>query len=98
MTREEAIHILEIELKAERFVRKCFDEPIHNARTEALNIAIEALRQDERPKGRWEEPTEEGLPDEFTGLGVVCSCCSSWADNPFNYCPNCGADMRGEEE
>ena len=56
MTREETIHMLEIELKAEVFVRKCFDEPIHNKRIEAFKTAIELLKQPERPNE--ERPNE----------------------------------------
>ena len=31
----------------------------------------------------------------------ACSCCGKWIayyENDFNYCPYCGAEMRGEEE
>lgn len=66
---------------------------------QALGVAIEALSQPERPKGRWVEPIECGLPDEFTGVGFDCSNCGLWSDTDYSFCPNCGADMRdGEEE
>lgn len=34
-----------------------------------------------------------------TGLRCQCSECLHWVDagTDKNYCPNCGADMRGEE-
>ena len=38
---------------------------------------------------------EDGYVD-----GIECSCCRDWwyvGRNLPNYCPNCGADMRGEE-
>lgn len=44
ISKEETIHILEIELKAERFVRKCFDEDQNSKVAEALEMAITALK------------------------------------------------------
>ena len=85
MTREEAIDILRSYLM--------FDKS--NMQIDiALNMAIEALS--ERPKGEWEEYTDcEGKTRTIT-----CSECGweehSWLDT--NFCPNCGADMRGEKE
>ena len=33
--------------------------------------------------------------DKRLKLGVFCSACRMYADNKFNYCPNCGAKMDG---
>lgn len=52
---------------------------------EALNMAISALSQPESPKGRWVN-------------GMCCSECRQVDWTKPNYCSNCGADMRGEEE
>ena len=45
--------------------------------------------------GRWE--TNSDRPDS-----LICSICKfgfdMWKHDPHNYCPNCGAYMRGEEE
>ena len=45
-------------------------------------------------KGMWE--TNSDRPDS-----LICSICKCgfdmWKHDPHNYCPNCGADMRGEE-
>ena len=52
--------------------------------------------QPERKKGRW-------LADNRPGGGFwVCSCCKfpseAFAANVlYKFCPNCGADMRGEQ-
>ena len=57
---------------------------------EDLYVAIEALSQPERPKGRWEQ---------FMFFKTVkqCSICNCTTDCTPNYCPNCGADMRDGE-
>lgn len=57
---------------------------------EAISMAIEALEQE--PKcGEWLDYLEEGLKWE-------CSECGSKFTTPWNYCPHCGADMRGDEQ
>ncbi len=61
---------------------------------EALDMAIEALSA--KRTGKWNHPYHYGLalPEH------QCSECGYWeyADSKSNYCPNCGADMRGAEE
>ena len=50
----------------------------------------------EERKGRWEErymPNGE-YADSFIA-GYRCSNCNTTWDCASNYCPNCGADMRG---
>ena len=67
--------------------------------TWALAMAIEALSQPERPKGRWEL-----IQDDWNVY--QCSECKEWwtlesgtpQENSMNFCPNCGADMRGETD
>lgn len=68
--------------------------------------------QPERKKGIWQEITEgdcSGYDPTLAGyddpvVGYVCSCCrygyekEMMGDTLFNFCPNCGADMRGGEE
>ena len=48
--------------------------------------------QTERKKGRWER-----IPFSFAG-GYRCSVCGqkSW-EKYWHFCPNCGADMRGDD-
>ena len=58
----------------------------------ALEYALEALSQPERPKGRWVVENEDS---------IRCpECCYNRAriKHPLNFCPECGCDMRGEEE
>ena len=76
--------------------------------------AIEALKreeaiwefpsaQPERKKGKWIK--EDGMANGIVMRVVKCSLCKEKAginEEGFwhlsNYCPNCGADMRGEQE
>lgn len=69
----------------------------------AQQLIQEQLTVEERKQGKWiRNPSVNGLIDDFR-----CSCCNSnppvmsvnisWGWNLTNYCPNCGADMRGSE-
>lgn len=65
----------------------------------ALMERIKALPSAERKKGKWIE-----MDDGWDGEYFVCSECGCpWTliegspeDNGMNFCPNCGAEMRGE--
>ena len=52
--------------------------------------------QPQRKKGKWIKHIDDLYPAEST---IECSVCHN--EQPLtiddNYCPNCGADMRGEE-
>lgn len=61
-----------------------------------------ALYESKRPHGKWEH---WGSPftDDTIANSIVCSICKARyveiEGEIFNFCPNCGADMReGEEE
>ena len=52
----------------------------------------------ENVRGGWYLEEE---PDGY--YHAICSVCDYWADEDaykynWNFCPNCGADMRGEED
>ena len=57
--------------------------------------------QPERKKGRWIDAV---LPNDSGGLQVqVCDQCNTffplaYTGGGHKFCPNCGADMRGEQE
>ena len=60
---------------------------------EFLDMAIKALEQEPKT-GHWIT-----LKDEWGDINeAVCSCCDSNGHHKWNYCPNCGADMREVEE
>lgn len=48
-------------------------------------------------KGHWiEHPHECGINWEYSMY--ECSECHEWAEDDSDFCPNCGADMREEQE
>ena len=44
--------------------------------------------------GRW--TLQEDRTKKLFGW-YICSECGAWIGEPTNYCSNCGADMRGEQ-
>lgn len=64
---------------------------------------IEELEEYERKKGEWIAIEEETGVEAFgfkekTVCGFQCSACGNEVDvteGNFNFCPNCGAKMRG---
>ena len=82
MDRKEAIEILK-KNKPTNDPRRCGTELC-----EAVDMAIEALQEPERKKGRWT-------------TDLRCSACDypvEYHGGRTDFCPNCGADMRGEKE
>lgn len=58
---------------------------------EAVNMAIEALKS-VRVKGEWE------VVDYAEPRRYGCSICRIFVWHPTNYCPNCGARMKGKND
>lgn len=96
MTREEAIQVLNM-------------VEAYGLADEAKHVAIEALEQEPVKYGEWVPCTKNGLilneliraEDVAKWYGYKCSECNyihkGNALVEYNYCPNCGADMRGDK-
>ena len=90
MTREEVIEYLE-NIKYINAYHRC-REGI------AIDKAIEEIQKPEKKKGHWK--------DFDCGNSYECTYCGEiWTlndgtpeENNMNYCPKCGADMRGKQE
>lgn len=95
MTRKEAIKIME-------HLKSIVSSEDYK---EAFSMAIEVLKEPERKKGKWIEKSkwQSGRWIKW----FECSICGEkdynaemYEDMPFtglsNFCPQCGADMRGE--
>lgn len=51
----------------------------------------------ERKKGKWIKGGEQPYFRKHFDI-VVCSICNKRGEHRWNYCPNCGTDMRGEQD
>ena len=104
MNREEAILLL-------HDMKDTYDEIHENTNGDlgyeqmtALDMAIKALQ--DRPHGEWlqmeiiDDDMECGVNDDATECSVCGYVFNShyWAKTYFNYCPNCGARMKGGAE
>jgi len=62
----------------------------------ALNMAIKALEQEPKT-GHW-MMTSDYLTAAYETIDYVkCSCCGEESLEEGDYCPNCGAEMKGSE-
>lgn len=61
---------------------------------EILKIAAES----ERKKGKWKREVLGSTSGYGTTVMYQCSECEQMAISQYNYCPNCGTDMRKEVE
>ena len=66
---------------------------------ETKDEAIEAWnRRAERKKGKWIYDTERVMRDGWINRQFHCSVCGDQEITLYNFCPHCGADMRGNNE
>lgn len=64
---------------------------------QALDMAIKALEEPERKKGKW--ISHESVFGGSKEMVYTCDQCGhNIGFHMENYCPSCGADMRGKEK
>ena len=56
---------------------------------------VEEMPTVERKKGKW--ISLDDFRGKYNTNGYKCSECGEQSDYEENYCPNCGADMRGND-
>ena len=96
------VPIEKIEKRLE-FLRKEFGG-CYNAATIGLDEAWVFLEttptvtlDDIRPKGKWIDAYPKIEPSPMFAYGICSECGFEQSiSNKLNFCPNCGADMRGE--
>ena len=106
ISRQAAIKALQ-ELNGLKLTRRFNDSPVQWI--DRMFLEAEAILKNlpsaepERKKGQWiEYPDCLGYEDAYSDDHIVCSVCGhvySICNNcteEFDFCPHCGADMRGE--
>jgi rubrerythrin len=63
-----------------------------NERTRLKHMIADAPTIEERKKGKW---THDG--SKWVNRFICSECGYKLFNEPTNFCPNCGVDMRGEE-
>lgn len=86
MTNEEAVKVI----KSECYVANLLNLDRTRMINTALDKAVEAL-EGSRLKGEWRTCYSPGST-------VRCSNCWKSFRTEWDFCPNCGADMRGDSE
>ena len=88
MTREEAKTYLDVIWNRYRA-----EYEIEKETMEAYHMAIEAL---DRQKGEWKD-IPIGNIKQCSNCRYICTpILTDQTENIYNFCPNCGADMRGD--
>ena len=57
------------------------------------NAYAAAMKQD-RARGEWIERIDEYPDGNVATVDWYCSVCGEYGSDDYNYCPNCGAEMR----
>lgn len=75
-----------------RIRQEAYDKGYQDGKIDGYNLAGTqmSLAKQERKKGKW-------IKDFTEPLGNKCSICGKGCCR-FDFCPNCGADMRGDAE
>lgn len=99
MDKKDIIKGLLVHINQEIDCEICPYQNVINCNETLINDAVKLIELQFRPQGEWiEENSETGaLGIKYTWL--KCNKCG-WSHGlviPKNFCPNCGADMRGKK-
>ena len=75
-----------------------FKDKLHEVFVKLCNLPSADVRENVR--GKWIEPQREGCVSWDKRAYAQCSICGykQYFGREKNFCPNCGADMRGDTE
>ena len=73
-------------------------DPIGGFCTSVNESICEALHKVSRPSGEWIVHFDDLFPEESTEECSVCHAEQLINGNDDNYCPNCGARMKGADD
>lgn len=60
---------------------------------------LDKLEQLERKTGKWIDTYPDIEPNPMFMYAICSECgCEQAISNKLNFCPDCGADMRGEDD
>lgn len=80
-------------IDADAYIQYC-DEKWIPLNVDAVNA--QPPIEPERKRGKWDTFFSDSY--KVHEIGVECSCCGYRTQERTTYCPNCGADMRGNED
>jgi len=84
-------------------IETCFSETKEEIQEVAINNILELIRNNtDRPQGEWERVSADKYVQHayhyYRCSKYRCSKCGYDHIGKTNYCPNCGADMRGDND
>lgn len=65
---------------------------------DVIEREIKAIPSADRPQGKWKDRTYGGRILHPWWESCECSQCEEWGSGAWNYCPNCGARMKGADD
>lgn len=86
-------------IDADLVEKKLVEEGFH-CPTMPISVLIKSIPTAdvrENVRGEWKKGGEQPYFRKHFDI-VVCSVCNKRGEQRWNFCPNCGADMRGEKD
>ena len=82
-----------INISKEEISDKMFFIREENSNQPIAVVKVGDLMKFDRPQSEWVYDTEHSITMDM----YKCSVCGYYGHTHFNFCPNCGAEMKGSE-